>query len=336
MAPEFPPRLVVLTTTIDNGTLSAFVEYVEPTDAAHLRVRWSELETPLGYRAVGSGFLYVQEAERLFFDGPHRVALDPVSKGRYRWIQGTPKDVPWIMTAMLLPAGYTLEQPQPNPSAAKMFRDSIAVYWVLAGDNMGRTQIEWGIGEIKLSLDEEIEHINARAPAGQLPAAARIDFGTSPPSLASPVIRRIFLCYRRDDSGTIVGRIYDRLAREYGSENIFKDVDNIPFGVDFVEHLDREVQKCEVMFVVIGPRWLGAAPREASRLRDPNDFLRIEIASALRRTIPIVPVLVDGAQMPRADQLPDEIQSFARRQGTVIRHDPDFHTDLTRLLSRLG
>jgi hypothetical protein len=328
MVPEFPPRLIVLNTTIEEGKLSALIEYVEPADAhQHLRVRWSELETPAGYRAVGSGFLYVQETDRLSFDGPHRVALDSVSKNRYRWRQGTPPDVPWFMAAMLLPGGYTLEQPQPNPSAAKAFRDRIGVYWILPGDDRGRTQIEWGIAKNTSSLDEEVEHINARAPGGDVPPGARIDFGTRPSG------RRIFLCYRRDDSGAIVGRIYDRLVREYGNENIFKDIDNIPFGVDFGECLDREVQKCDVMFVVIGRGWFGAEP---SRLHDPSDLVRIEIMSALRRTIPLVPVLVDGAQIPRPDQLPDEIRELSRRQGAVIRHDPDFHNDVTRLLSRLG
>ena len=148
--------------------------------------------------------------------------------------------------------------------------------------------------------------------------------------------RRIFLCYRRDDSGPIVGRIYDRLARDVGTENIFKDVDSIPFGVDFVERLDGEVQKCNVLFAVIGPRWLAAGPQGQTRLEDPNDFVRIEIASALRRSILVVPLLVDGAQMPRTDQLPEEIKPLARRNGTHIRHDPDFHADMTRLLTRLG
>jgi hypothetical protein len=68
------------------------------------------------------------------------------------------------MAAMLLPGGYTLEQPQPNPSAAKAFRDRIGVYWILPGDDRGRTQIEWGIAKNTSSLDEEVEHINARAP----------------------------------------------------------------------------------------------------------------------------------------------------------------------------
>jgi len=150
------------------------------------------------------------------------------------------------------------------------------------------------------------------------------------PAAASSAVRRIFLCYRRHDSDAIVGRIYDRLAREFGNENIFKDVDNIPFGVDFIERLDQEVQKCGVLFAVIGPRWINP------RLEDPDDFIRIEIASALRRKIPVVPILVDGAEMPRADQLPDELKPLARRHGTMIRHDPDFHSDVTRLLARLA
>ncbi len=148
--------------------------------------------------------------------------------------------------------------------------------------------------------------------------------------------RRIFLCYRRGDSGTIVGRIYDRLERDFGKNNIFKDVDSIPFGVDFVERLDQEVEKCHVLFAVIGQHWLTSGPRGAAQLDDPNDFVRIEIASALRRTIPVVPVLVDGARMPLENQLPDEIKALARRQGTEVRHDPDFHGDMTRLLSRIG
>jgi hypothetical protein len=149
--------------------------------------------------------------------------------------------------------------------------------------------------------------------------------------------KRIFVCYRRHDSGVIVGRIYDRLVNELGKENVFKDIDDIPFGVDFVKHLDGEVQKCSVLFAVIGPRWLEAGPRGEPRLNDPDDFvLRIEIDAALRRDIPVVPLLVDGAQMPQADQLPEELKPLARRNGTEIRHDPDFHSDLTRLLSRLA
>lgn len=150
------------------------------------------------------------------------------------------------------------------------------------------------------------------------------------------MVRRIFICYRRHDSGIIVGRIYDRLVGDFGKENIFKDIDNIPFGVDFVEYLAAEVKKCNTLFVVIGPKWLDAGPTGTPRLNEPNDFVRVEISSALRGEIPVVPLLVDGADMPRADHLPDEIRSLTTRNGVRIRHDPDFHVDMTRLLSRLA
>jgi hypothetical protein len=141
--------------------------------------------------------------------------------------------------------------------------------------------------------------------------------------------------YRRDDSATIVGRICDRLASELGSEHVFKDVDSIPFGVDFVEYLDHEVEQCSVLFAIIGPKWLATGPGGARRLDDPQDFVRIEIASALRRGIPVVPLLVDGARLPQTNEIPEDLQPLARRNGIEIRHDPDFHNDMTRLLSRL-
>jgi hypothetical protein len=148
--------------------------------------------------------------------------------------------------------------------------------------------------------------------------------------------RRVFVSYRRDDSSTIVGRLCDRLAQDVGADNVFKDIDSIPFGVDFVTYLDREVEKCSVLFAVIGPAWLEADPQGARRIDDPNDFVRLEIGSALRREIPVVPLLVEGARMPRASDLPDDLKPWARRNGIEIRHDPDFHADVSRLLSRLG
>ena len=179
-----------------------------------------------------------------------------------------------------------------------------------------------------------------RAPVKHQPAAEPIAEAIatpSPKSTAAPNVSwRVFVSYRRDDSGMIVGRICDRLTRDVGAENIFKDIDNIPFGVDFVELLDREVQKCTVLFAVIGPRWLEATDQGARRLDDPNDFVRIEIGTALRRNIPVVPLLVDGAHMPRAEELPDDLKPLTRRNGTEIRNDPDFHNDMSRLLSRLA
>jgi serine/threonine protein kinase len=140
----------------------------------------------------------------------------------------------------------------------------------------------------------------------------------------------IFISYRRKDSSAETGRIYDRLIGAFGREAIFKDVDSIPLGVNFKKHLDSIVAKCDVELVVIGPDWASDP-----RLSDPNDFVRIEVESALQRDIPVVPVLVDGAAMPGADELPESLAELSLRNGMEVGHDPNFHRDMDRLINGL-
>jgi hypothetical protein len=147
---------------------------------------------------------------------------------------------------------------------------------------------------------------------------------------------RIFLCYRREDSESVAGRIYDRLRTRFGRDNVFMDVDTIPVGVDFRKHLDQAVSRCDVLLAVIGEHWLevrhGDGPRRGQRrLDDPEDFVRIEIRSALARDIPVVPVLVERATMPRADELPEELKDFAWRNAAEVRTGRDFHHHMDRL-----
>lgn len=146
----------------------------------------------------------------------------------------------------------------------------------------------------------------------------------------------IFICYRRADSENIAGRIYDRLVQHYGKEPIFKDVDSIPLGVDFRAFLDEKVGQCQVLLVVIGNQWVSITDDEGDRrLDDFRDFVRIEIESALKRNIPVIPLLVRRAIMPLEDDLPSEIKGLAFRNGIQIRPDPDFHNDMERLISAL-
>jgi hypothetical protein len=147
----------------------------------------------------------------------------------------------------------------------------------------------------------------------------------------------LFLSYRRADAPDVTGRIYDRLTNELGGNKVFKDVDSIPFGVDFVTYLNTVMRRCTALLVVIGPEWLTAVnPSGQRRLDDPNDFVRVEIESALQSNIPIVPLLVQGAVMPSAQELPWGLRPMTRYNGILIRSDPDFHKDMTRLLNRLA
>jgi hypothetical protein len=132
---------------------------------------------------------------------------------------------------------------------------------------------------------------------------------------------KIFINYRRDDSIGMAGRLHDRLAQTFGRDKLFMDVDHIPAGTDFVAHLNSQVAGCDVVLVVIGPNWLGVKDESGGRrLDNPDDFVAIEIAGALARDIRVIPVLVDGARMPKASELPDSLKPLARRQAVDVRH----------------
>ncbi len=144
---------------------------------------------------------------------------------------------------------------------------------------------------------------------------------------AAPVI---FISYRREDSSDVTGRMYDRLSQHFGKQSVFKDVDSIPLGVDFRKHLGDSVGKCDVLIAVIGRQW--ASGEGGSRLNNERDFVRVEIEAALQRDIPVVPVLVQGSQMPRESDLPPSLHSLSYRNGIAVRPDPDFHQDMDRLI----
>lgn len=145
---------------------------------------------------------------------------------------------------------------------------------------------------------------------------------------------RIFISYRRSDSIAIAGRIHDKLETAFGDENVFKDVDDIPPGVDFRQVLDHEVGACDVLLVIIGKTWPYVTNADGKlRLQDPDDFVRIEVESGLKRDdVLTIPVLVDNAPMPKPDDLPASLRDLTYRNAVILRHDPDFNRDISRLI----
>src|SRR3984893_12197223 len=142
---------------------------------------------------------------------------------------------------------------------------------------------------------------------------------------------KVFISYRRADRAGYSGRGMDRLDRELGLDLVFMDVDAIPLGTNFSKVLHEEVAKCGVLLAVIGPNWSDARSEDGKRrLDDPNDFVRIEIAAALQRDIPVIPILLDGARIPKANQLPDDLKDLPSRNGLDVRH-VSFHEDMDRL-----
>ena len=145
---------------------------------------------------------------------------------------------------------------------------------------------------------------------------------------------RIFISYRRADSPMAAGRIHDRLAAAFGPENIFKDVDDIPPGVDFRTYLAEEIKLTTVMLVVIGPTWVTAAdPTGQARLHHPADYVRIEVETGLaKQNCRVVPVLLGNTMMPRPEELPDTLSRLPFLNAVTIRDDPDFNRDVERLI----
>jgi uncharacterized protein YgiM (DUF1202 family) len=146
---------------------------------------------------------------------------------------------------------------------------------------------------------------------------------------------KIFINYRRDDASHLAGRLYDRLAAHFPKNQIFIDVDNLDPGVDFVEAIEQSVGSCDVLIAVIGRHWLiSTDEKRRRRLDDPDDFVRLEIATALKRNIRVIPVLVDGATMPRPSDLPGDLKSLVRRNAVEVSHTR-FSADSERLIAAL-
>jgi len=152
--------------------------------------------------------------------------------------------------------------------------------------------------------------------------------------VTKPSTGRIFINYRRQDTAWQAVALYHRLAERFGEDQIFKDVDNIGLGEDFVQKITTEVESCDILLALIGKSWLDLDAGEGRRIDDPNDFVRIEIEAALKREVLLIPILVDGATMPPAASVPSSIALIARRQALELNPNR-FSGDTDELLEVL-
>lgn len=147
--------------------------------------------------------------------------------------------------------------------------------------------------------------------------------------------RRIFISYRRDDTGAVAGRISDRLRHLIGDANVFFDVSTIGGGDDFEQRISAALATCDAAAVFIGDNWLGASPATgAPRIAEDGDYVRAEIRAALARDIKVVPVLVGNAAMPTEAQLLADIAALAKRNAMRLRHER-FDDDSAALVKAL-
>jgi formylglycine-generating enzyme required for sulfatase activity len=142
---------------------------------------------------------------------------------------------------------------------------------------------------------------------------------------------KIFISYRRADSQDFTDRLFEYMGKHFGDHNVFQDVGDstkIPLGVDFVEYIAEQISQCDIILVVIGEQWLRILQERENRF---DDFVRIEVESALKQNKVVIPILKSGANMPNGDDLPASMQSLARRNASRVRPNPDFIKDCENL-----
>ncbi len=147
----------------------------------------------------------------------------------------------------------------------------------------------------------------------------------------------IFISYRREEAAAYAGWMGETLGEHFGKHRVFRDIDSIEPGLDFVESIQRAVGSAEVVLTLIGKSWLTAADDAAGRprLHNPDDYVRMEIATALKqRDVRVLPVLIQGAPMPRVDELPDDLATLALRNAFEMR-DTRWRDDMQRLIITL-
>jgi hypothetical protein len=186
--------------------------------------------------------------------------------------------------------------------------------------------------EVELNAAGEIVTLRVIAVEPEKARTPRSNPGRKPANGGEATGNKVFLSYRRQDSSGYAGRLSEHLTRHLGKGAVFRDVETIEFGTDFVEAIEKAVGSCSAFILVIGSRWLSAVDGDGRRrLEDPQDFVRLEIVTALSAGVRVIPALVEGARMPKAEELPDDIKAIVRRHAIELT-DGQFEHDVERLI----
>jgi predicted nucleotide-binding protein len=224
MAPEFPPSIVVFDLEYQDDRLIGTLEYVESPDFNHrFTVNWSALKAPEGYRAIGSGVAYVYDKAHSLQILPLKEQVVPASlgEGRFLWSEGLHTGLPGVMCILILPKGTTIVDPTPPPTGSKLFKDRIALFWMLRSSDDERFAIEWTVKEFRGDLAPELERINrsylsARPNIARNIAVedARLSRGSAAGTEATfPQPNSVFLVHGHDDGAVqSVARFVERLG----------------------------------------------------------------------------------------------------------------------------
>jgi TIR domain len=185
------------------------------------------------------------------------------------------------------------------------------------------------------ALQEAMERIASRSASPQVRDVSQPALPRAPVRPSADHVSSVFVCYRREDTQDAAGRLQDRLIERYGSGRVFMDIDSVPLGVDFVDHVSQQIAGCSAVLVMIGKQWLTIKDRKRRRrLDDADDLVRAEIRAALQQNVPVIPVVVQNADMPTTDDLPGDIRPLSRRNGIHLRPE-QWRDGVERLLKEL-
>lgn len=160
MAPEYPPQLVLFDARFEGEILKGDLHYVEVPIGDRLRVRWDAEHEPENFEPVGGGVAYVSKTDDLKTLSSRDSIPDDLGGCRYRWSEGLNSGIPWVMFVLILPKGHTLTTAEPKPARAKIFKDRLALYWILKADEIGRTQVVATLGAFEGSASSKLVELN--------------------------------------------------------------------------------------------------------------------------------------------------------------------------------
>jgi hypothetical protein len=307
-------------------------------------------QTPGKWAFDVQGDLVIARARRVTTPAPLppelQQAIDhPISAVRASAVQELARLLPSRHAGLVLAARLALER-LANDDSRRVAAAATAVLSDQAGAGLGAEVQHDTQPRFVMSLPEhELPSTDlpsvpapsdqAAAPSEPTSVASETVEAPDEPLISPTVSKGVFISYRRQESSGMAGRLYDRLVARFGDDQVFMDVDKIALGVDFAEVITQAVGTCEVLLAVIGPHWLTATDEDGQRrLDDPDDIVRVEIQAALKRNIRVIPILVEGAVMPRGKQLPEGLVSLARRNALSVRHE-SFRDDADRLLKAI-
>src|SRR3954466_2799879 len=151
----------------------------------------------------------------------------------------------------------------------------------------------------------------------------------------SNAVAEVFISYRRQEANWLGARLHERLVAHFGEARVFLDIDWIKPGVDFMQVITEAITRSRVLLVIIGPQWLAAEADGCRRGDRPDDPVRVELDTAFRRGLRVIPLLLDGASMPPAGDLPDALAGLARLNALPVGYQ-SARSDLARLVETLA